>query len=384
MIDYVLFAFENVENDLLIQLKKIEIESAFIEKDLSKAIEFYSPIALVLDENNLNLIDDIKDKKIPIFVLSNDSIKGSSAFDYLYILKKDNNLDLFNLLKLIKQSIHSSIYSFNLNIYRRDIGESLLMKSLQNKIASMKNSFLLVTKFIEIDEHNNLQKWQKDLYESIYYLFSKHDYLTKSILNYRVDTNTFVSIYIKLDIDNFIENLQRTISNFYNSININHERIKIKFKVIELNNINFEKIEDYYVFSEEEILTNDIITQYNVKKPYKILFVDEDKVILNILRTRYLNKGYEVISFDNLLDCLDFLKTEAVDVIITELYTKNMNADDFLLKLNELGINAPVIILSSQKNELTVKRLLKLGADDYIYKPFSPTELDARLGKLLD
>jgi DNA-binding response OmpR family regulator len=47
-------------------------------------------------------------------------------------------------------------------------------------------------------------------------------------------------------------------------------------------------------------------------------------------------------------------------------------------------LNIPVIILSSQKNESSVNRLLKLGAVDYIYKPFSPIELDARLEKLLE
>lgn len=258
------------------------------------------------------------------------------------------------------------------------------MRLLKNKIASLKNSFLLITKFIDTEEHNNMQIWNKDLYDNIDYLFSIHDYFNKPIFNYRVDTNTFASLYSNLDIKNFIKNLQNTILKFYNSTNINHDGIKVKFKVIEVSSINAEEIKDYYEFSKEDILKDDIITQSNVKKSYKILFVDEDKVILNILKSRYLNKGYEVISFDNLLDCLNFLETTEVDAIITELYTKNMNADDFLMKLNELEINTPVIILSSQKNESSVKRLLNLGAVDYIYKPFSPIELDARLEKLLD
>ncbi|HOK62391.1 MAG TPA: response regulator [Soehngenia sp.] len=386
MIDYVVFSCDNIEDDLVDELNKMGIKSIFVDaKDLLKAVKLLNPIALVTNDGKLNTIDGIEDIQIPIFVLSNDQlIKENAKSDNFYILRQFYPLDLLNSLKLIKQSAHSNIYSFNSNIYRRDIGESILMRLLKNKIASLKNSFLLITKFIDTEEHNNMQIWNKDLYDNIDYLFSIHDYFNKPIFNYRVDTNTFASLYSNLDIKNFIKNLQNTILKFYNSTNINHDGIKVKFKVIEVSSINAEEIKDYYEFSKEDILKDDIITQSNVKKSYKILFVDEDKVVLNILKSRYLNKGYEVISFDNLLDCLNFLETTEVDAIITELYTKNMNADDFLMKLNELEINTPVIILSSQKNESSVKRLLNLGAVDYIYKPFSPIELDARLEKLLD
>jgi DNA-binding response OmpR family regulator len=63
------------------------------------------------------------------------------------------------------------------------------------------------------------------------------------------------------------------------------------------------------------------------------------------------------------------------------VFSDLLDADDFLIKLKEQEIDTSVIISSGQKNESFVNKILNLGTVDYISKPFSPIELDARLGK---
>ncbi|GFR36328.1 hypothetical protein TCEA9_21400 [Thermobrachium celere] len=115
-----------------------------------------------------------------------------------------------------------------------------------------------------------------------------------------------------------------------------------------------------------------------------ILFVDDDRIILSILKSRYKNKGYNVFTASDGLEALEILKDNKIDLVVTDYYLKLMNGDELIRKIREKNDDIPIIVLSSQKNEEYIKRTLDLGADDYVVKPFSPVELDSRIKKLLD
>lgn len=115
-----------------------------------------------------------------------------------------------------------------------------------------------------------------------------------------------------------------------------------------------------------------------------LLFVDDDKIIISILKSRYSNKDYNVFTASDGTEALDIIESNNIDLVVTDFYMKLMNGDELIRKIKEKHKNISIIVLSSQKNEDYIKRTLDLGADDYIIKPFSPVELDSRIKKLLE
>lgn len=85
---------------------------------------------------------------------------------------------------------------------------------------------------------------------------------------------------------------------------------------------------------------------------------------------------------------LAFLKQKdpAIDLVLSDLIMKTMDGDELCRKIrNELGRKElPVIILSSQTDKDTIIRLFKAGATDYLFKPFIPEELVARISAHLE
>lgn len=117
---------------------------------------------------------------------------------------------------------------------------------------------------------------------------------------------------------------------------------------------------------------------------HKILFLDDDKIILSILSSRYKNKGYEVYTFKDAYEALDFIKENPMDVVVTDFYMPNMQGDTFIKEVRKFNSTVKIMVLSGQKGEELMERVWAAGADDYVAKPFSPVELDLRIRKLLN
>ncbi|MBP1629121.1 MAG: phoB 1 [Bacteroidetes bacterium] len=117
----------------------------------------------------------------------------------------------------------------------------------------------------------------------------------------------------------------------------------------------------------------------------KILVIDDKQPIGKII-SMYLGKENEIQWFDNPVKGIDWMKEGNMpDLIITDLNMPMMRGAEFLeyLKNNEEYKNIKVIILSSNDSTSERIRLLEMGADDYIVKPFNPIELNIRVKKLL-
>ena len=74
------------------------------------------------------------------------------------------------------------------------------------------------------------------------------------------------------------------------------------------------------------------------------------------------------------------------NLIISDIRMPEMRGDDFLewIKANELFKHIPVIMLSSEDSTTERIRLLEIGAEDYIVKPFNPMELKIRVKKIIE
>lgn len=113
----------------------------------------------------------------------------------------------------------------------------------------------------------------------------------------------------------------------------------------------------------------------------KILIVD-DKTEFRRLTKTILQSKYEVESAENGIEALSILQNGYLaDLIVSDLMMPVLGGKDFLEQIRSSGVfkNIPVIILSSiDKSDEKIK-LIKLGAQDYLSKPYNPAELLARI-----
>lgn len=110
----------------------------------------------------------------------------------------------------------------------------------------------------------------------------------------------------------------------------------------------------------------------------KILVVDDDKEIVDSIAIFLQADGYAVEKAYNGLEALDIVMTQTVHLLLLDIMMPEMDGIKTLLKVRE-SKNIPIILISA-KSEDTDKILgLTAGADDYITKPFNPSELVARV-----
>ncbi len=108
----------------------------------------------------------------------------------------------------------------------------------------------------------------------------------------------------------------------------------------------------------------------------KILVVDDDKSVLKTIERVLKSEGYAVTTINSSIDALDKIKKEFFTLIVMDVRMPKMDGISLLRevrRVQEGGDSSRVIILTGFASEETPIHALKLGADDYIMKPF---ELD--------
>lgn len=115
----------------------------------------------------------------------------------------------------------------------------------------------------------------------------------------------------------------------------------------------------------------------------KILLVDDEKTILDISK-RYLEKeGYNVITAKNGKEALIVFKHQSIDLIITDIMMPELDGHEFMLDVLEEKEHIPFIYITAKNANQDILYSLSLGADDYLIKPFNPTELVLRVRNIL-
>ncbi len=115
----------------------------------------------------------------------------------------------------------------------------------------------------------------------------------------------------------------------------------------------------------------------------KILVVEDEATTKALIQYKLKNSGFEVASADDGTEALAFVAQHEVDLIILDLMMPLMSGNEFLIELRRSGNRVPVIVLTARTLEKDIVEALSLGADDYVKKPFSPSELIARVRSLL-
>lgn len=115
----------------------------------------------------------------------------------------------------------------------------------------------------------------------------------------------------------------------------------------------------------------------------KILAVDDDPKILKILRHCLEKEGFQVATAADGEAAVKAAKLDRPDLVILDLMLPKINGLDVCKRLSAEAEDLPIIILSAKGDELDRIVGLRMGVDDYVAKPFSPTELVLRVRAVL-
>jgi len=121
---------------------------------------------------------------------------------------------------------------------------------------------------------------------------------------------------------------------------------------------------------------------------YSVLIVDDSPVMRTFIRRVLVLSGFEVgecMEAGNGEEALEQLGTHHVDVILTDINMPGMNGEELLRKLGADGVlkNIPALVISTDATKERILRMLALGAEGYMSKPFTPEALRAELERVL-
>ena len=114
----------------------------------------------------------------------------------------------------------------------------------------------------------------------------------------------------------------------------------------------------------------------------RVLAVDDEPQMLRLVRNTLSDAGYTPIVTGDPDEALRLIKVEKPDLILLDLMLPGTDGIELMKPIFQIT-DAPVIFLSGRDGERDVVRAFEAGADDYIVKPFSPTELAARIEAVL-
>jgi CheY-like chemotaxis protein len=117
-----------------------------------------------------------------------------------------------------------------------------------------------------------------------------------------------------------------------------------------------------------------------------ILIVDDDAANRDLLRRRLERQGFLAVAVEGGRAALEYLAVERVDLILLDVKMPDMNGIEVLevLKKDSVLRNIPVIMISALDNMDQIIQCILLGAEDYLFKPFNPVLLRARIGASLE
>jgi DNA-binding response OmpR family regulator len=117
---------------------------------------------------------------------------------------------------------------------------------------------------------------------------------------------------------------------------------------------------------------------------FKILIAEDDPLIQKTVALKFRKEGFEVICCNDGKEAIEQIPIVMPDIVLTDMmmpYASGIEIVSAVKKITEKNI--PIIVFSTMGQEHIVEEAFALGADDYVTKPFSLTELTIRIKRLL-
>jgi CheY-like chemotaxis protein len=119
----------------------------------------------------------------------------------------------------------------------------------------------------------------------------------------------------------------------------------------------------------------------------KTILVIDDDVIMRFLLQKMLEKEYNVVTKDDGLDALNWLNSGNIpDLILVDMEMPNLNGNAFIrrVRFSTTLRKIPIIIVSGNDNQATIQSFLKLGANDYLLKPFKEDDFWEKIYRIVE
>ena len=113
-----------------------------------------------------------------------------------------------------------------------------------------------------------------------------------------------------------------------------------------------------------------------------ILLVDNESLMLDLLSLYLTPAGYRCIKFNSAIDAINYLESHQVDLILLDIMMPEMDGWEACREIRQHW-DIPIIMLTAMGEKPDIVKGLKIGADDYISKPFDEEELIARIEAIL-
>lgn len=117
----------------------------------------------------------------------------------------------------------------------------------------------------------------------------------------------------------------------------------------------------------------------------QVLIID-DQIIMRKLLEQILKDSYEVVSLENGREALEWMYSGNIpDLVVADLNMPEIDGFEYIKRIRESGFfyDVPLIVLSGEESSVERIKCLKLGANDYLIKPFNPEELRLRIDNLI-
>ncbi|OCA88052.1 DNA-binding response regulator [Bacillus sp. FJAT-27225] len=114
----------------------------------------------------------------------------------------------------------------------------------------------------------------------------------------------------------------------------------------------------------------------------KILLVDDEQMIMEVLEAYLVREGYEVVKADNGVDALKKARSENPNLIVLDLMLPDISGEE-VCRLIRMDSDVPILMLTAKGTEEDKINGIVIGADDYVTKPFSPREVVVRIQAIL-
>lgn len=115
----------------------------------------------------------------------------------------------------------------------------------------------------------------------------------------------------------------------------------------------------------------------------KILVAEDEPLMLMAIEAKLKNLGFEVAVVPDGQQALNVLETFSPNLIITDILMPYLSGLELIGIIKSKNPTLPIIVLSGLGEEETVLEAFNLGADDFLTKPFKPSDLEVRVKRLL-
>lgn len=119
-----------------------------------------------------------------------------------------------------------------------------------------------------------------------------------------------------------------------------------------------------------------------MKENFKILVVDDEERIIEVVKAYLEKEGYEVITAVDGEEAVRLFKENTIHLVVLDLMLPKLSGEQVCIRLREIS-HVPIIMLTAKVEEEDKLEGLAIGADDYLTKPFSARELVGRVKALL-